>query len=363
MRVFAAAMAALSLAGCAQYKVVGAFDDFNEVFIGDVDANLLIGGGTIRAKGEVTGLTCEGSAHLTYIPWHGACEGQRGEANLTCSDGRKIKGVYRAEACTFGTGMGEDDRGNTFVFAFGLDEIEARRYVRRELRFAENKPPLPGYEPKEAKKEKGFATGTGFFVSDRGHLLTNFHVIEEARELFVLLPDGRSLPAEALKADPANDIALIKVEAGGPALALGQAAGVRKGDEVTALGYPLIEIQGQEVKATFGRVNAVSGAGGDVRYFQIDAPIQPGNSGGPVLDAKGRVIGIATATASTIGVARAAGYLPQNVNYAVKASYALPLLEAEGVGLAAAAAAAAAPLSLADLVAQAERSVVLVVAK
>src|SRR5690606_18101156 len=141
-------------------------------------------------------------------------------------------------ACTFGTGIGEDDRGNTFVFAFGLDEIEARRYIRRELKYAENKPPLPGYEPKEAKKEKGFATGTGFFVSDRGHLLTNFHVIEDARELLVMLPDGRSLPASVLKADPANDIALIKVEGGGPALAFGQAASVRKGDEVTALGYP-----------------------------------------------------------------------------------------------------------------------------
>ena len=354
---------ALGLSGCAQYKVVGAFDDFNEVFVGDVDANLLLGGGTIKARGEVTGMTCEGSARLTYIPWHGACHGQRGKASLTCSDGRTIEGDYRAESCTTGTGLGEDDRGNTFVFAFGLDEASARRFVKREMKHAEKKPALPGYEPKEAKKEKGFATGTGFFVSERGHLVTNFHVVEEAKELAVAMPDGRVLAAKVLKTDEANDIALVKVEASTASLAIGETAGVRKGDGVTALGFPLIELQGQEMKATFGRVNAVSGAGGDVRYFQIDAPIQPGNSGGPVLDDKGRVIGIATATASTIGVARAKGYLPQNVNYAVKATYVRPLLEAEGIALLQSASIAKPPTSPADLVEQAERAVALVIAR
>jgi hypothetical protein len=82
-----------------------------------------------------------------------------------------------------------------------------------------------------------------------------------------------------------------------------------------------------------------------------------------VLDARGRVIGIATATASTIGVARAKGYLPQNVNYAVKASYARPLLEGEGLALLQPASATGSPPSPADLVAQAERAVVLVIAK
>jgi S1-C subfamily serine protease len=362
--VVAPALLLSALAGCAQYKVVGAFDDYNEIFVGDVDANLLLGGGTIRARGEVTGMTCEGTAHLTSIPWHGACHGQRGKALLTCSDGRRIESEYRSESCTTGSGVGEDDRGNTFVFAFGLDEAEARRFVRRESKRAEKKPALPGYEPKEAKKEKGFATGTGFFVSDRGHILTNYHVVEEAKELAVALPDGDIVAARILKADPANDIALIRIDRASAALPFGPVHGVRKGDAVTALGYPLIELQGQELKATFGRVNALSGAVGDVRYFQIDAPIQPGNSGGPVLDENGRVIGIATATASTIGAARAMGYLPQNVNYAVKASYARPLLEEEGVALLdPASSMPPSVLRPSDLVERSERAVVLVIAR
>lgn len=362
MRAATLAAACFALAGCAQYKVVGAFDDYNEIFVGDVQHNLLVGHAHIVAKGEVTGLVCEGESHVTSINFSPSCRGQRGEAELSCSDGRKVKGDWEAESCTTGYGLGEDDRGNTFVFAFGASEMAARHYVKREAKFAEKKPPLPGYEPKQARKEKGFATGTGFFVSERGHLLTNFHVVEDAQEISVVVPGGEIHRAAVLKMDPANDIALIKVNVPTPALKLGPAHEVRRGDSITALGYPLVELQGQEMKATFGRVNAVSGAAGDVRYFQIDAPIQPGNSGGPVLDEHGRVVGIATATASTIGVARAKGYLPQNVNYAVKASYARPLLEAEGVALLQPTAGASV-IAPADLVEQSERAVVLVIAK
>lgn len=363
MRVAIFTAACFALAGCAQYKVVGAFDDYNEIFVGDVQHNLLVGRAHIVAKGEVTGLVCEGDSHVTSINLSSNCRGQRGVAELSCSDGRKVKGDWEAESCTSGYGLGEDDRGNTFVFAFGASELAARYYVRRESEFAQRKPPLPGYEPKQARKEKGFATGTGFFVSTHGHLLTNFHVVEDAQELSVVTAGGDSYPASVLKMDPANDIALIKVDLPTPALKLGPVHEIRRGDAITALGYPLIELQGQEMKATFGRVNAVSGAAGDVRYFQIDAPIQPGNSGGPVLDEHGRVVGIATATASTIGVARAKGYLPQNVNYAVKVSYARPLLESEGVALLQPAIAATSPASPADLVEEAERAVVLVIAR
>ena len=98
--------------------------------------------------------------------------------------------------------------------------------------------------------------------------------------------------------------------------------------EVLVLGYPLIALQGQEQKATVGRINALSGFQGDVRYFQIDAPIQPGNSGGPLLNARGEVVGVVTATLDPVGTLRATGSLPQNVNYAVKADYMIPLLRA-----------------------------------
>ncbi len=110
---------------------------------------------------------------------------------------------------------------------------------------------------------------------------------------------------------------------------------LRKGDDVIALGYPLVSIQGQEQKATFGRVNALSGATGDDRFLQIDAPIQPGNSGGPLLDAHGNVIGIVTATLNQLETFRAAGVVPQNVNYALRTSFLFDLLgDGGGSGLA-----------------------------
>ncbi len=113
-----------------------------------------------------------------------------------------------------------------------------------------------------------------------------------------------------LQRDPTrdNDVALLRVEGFiTSSLPVRPTTELRKGDDVIALGYPLVSIQGQEQKATFGRVNALSGATGDDRFLQIDAPIQPGNSGGPLLDAHGNVIGIVTATLNQLETFRAAG--------------------------------------------------------
>jgi S1-C subfamily serine protease len=96
---------------------------------------------------------------------------------------------------------------------------------------------------------------------------------------------------------------------------------------VFALGFPLTNIQGQEQKATFGHVNALSGIKGDIRLFQVDVPIQPGNSGGPLLTAEGLVVGVVTATLNPLFTLKSAGAIPQGVNYAVKSDYILPLLQ------------------------------------
>jgi S1-C subfamily serine protease len=95
-----------------------------------------------------------------------------------------------------------------------------------------------------------------------------------------------------------------------------------KGQEIFTLGYPLISLQGQEQKATFGRVNALSGVRGDTRFVQIDAPIQPGNTGGPLVNEKGEVVGIVSSMLHPMATLSLAGTLPQNVNYAVKSDLA-----------------------------------------
>ena len=127
--------------------------------------------------------------------------------------------------------------------------------------------------------------------------------------------------------DAENDVALLRADSfRASALPIRPTAEVRKGDGVVALGYPLVSIQGQEQKATFGRVNALSGAMADERFIQVDAPIQPGNSGGPLLDERGNVIGVVTATLNQVETFRAAGVVPQNVNYALRTEFVTKLL-------------------------------------
>jgi len=101
------------------------------------------------------------------------------------------------------------------------------------------------------------------------------------------------------------------------------------------LGYPLVGLQGQEQKANFGRVNALSGTAGDIRYIQIDAPIQPGNSGGPLINRAGEVVGVVSATLNQQVVISEANALAQNVNYAIKIDYVIPLLHGVETNIAA----------------------------
>jgi serine protease Do len=162
-------------------------------------------------------------------------------------------------------------------------------------------------------------TGTGFFIDAEGHVLTNHHVIEGAERLTVKLADGRTLRAEVVGSDPDTDIALIKVEGGGPFAhaMLGDSARLRVGEWVCAIGNPLA----YEHTVTVGVVSFVGRKLFDPtldNYIQTDAAISFGNSGGPLINARGQVIGINSAIsrqASNIGFAvpinQARAILPQ----------------------------------------------------
>jgi cyclophilin family peptidyl-prolyl cis-trans isomerase len=105
----------------------------------------------------------------------------------------------------------------------------------------------------------------------------------------------------------------------------------RAGDAVVALGYPLSGLLASTANVSVGNVSALAGLGDDSRYLQISAPVQPGNSGGPLLDASGHLVGIVTAKLDAARVARFTGDIPQNVNFALKAEVARTFLDSKGI--------------------------------
>jgi S1-C subfamily serine protease len=174
------------------------------------------------------------------------------------------------------------------------------------------------------------STGTGFFISNDGVLLTNSHVIENASKVSVIF-NNKKVDATVLANDTINDIALLKISGITRAIPLETNNKTKKGSDISILGYPNIGLQGNEQKATFGYINSNSGLKGDLRFYQISAPIQAGNSGSPVLNDNGSVVGIATSTLNQSAALKATGNLVQNVNYAIKITYALPLLISKSV--------------------------------
>jgi serine protease Do len=175
---------------------------------------------------------------------------------------------------------------------------------------------LPGLFP-DASPEHMQGTGSGFFIDDEGHILTNHHVVRNAVNVNVVLLDGREFTAHVIGADPNTDIAVIKVDAGDedlPVSALGDSEQLRVGDWVIALGNPM----GLTFTATAGIVSAkgrnigilqqTSGQTALEAFIQTDAAINPGNSGGPLVDLNGRVVGINTAIESGTGFFTGAGF-------------------------------------------------------
>lgn len=135
--------------------------------------------------------------------------------------------------------------------------------------------------------------GSGFVVREDGWIATNFHVIADADELTVTESNGRTSPvAQLIAIDPTHDLALLKIERTGlKPLVLAESEAVRSGDAVVAIGHPL----GFEDTVSNGLVSAIRHVSEELTVLQISAPIAPGSSGGPLIDDRGRVIGVATA--------------------------------------------------------------------
>ncbi|OCJ08017.1 serine protease [Rhizobium sp. AC44/96] len=175
--------------------------------------------------------------------------------------------------------------------------------------FGEQGIPMPHQAPEPQSGERAQALGSGFIVSPDGYIVTNNHVIENAIDIKVTLDDGTELAAKLVGADPKADLAVVKVDAKNPlpTVAWGDSDKLRLGDQVLAIGNPF----GIGTTVTAGIVSA---RGRDLHsgpyddFIQIDAPINHGNSGGPLVGSDGKVVGINTAIYSPNGGSVGVGF-------------------------------------------------------
>jgi S1-C subfamily serine protease len=170
------------------------------------------------------------------------------------------------------------------------------------------------------------ATGTGFFITDDGYLISNYHVVKDATQVRLLTSAGL-IDTRVIQVDAANDLALLKADGRFAPLPVTSSRLVELGSTVATVGFPDIGLQGFAPKFARGEIASLSGAADDARYFQISVPVQPGSSGGALVDEHGNVVGVVSAKLDEATALAASGALPENVNYAVKSSFLLSFLE------------------------------------
>jgi S1-C subfamily serine protease len=190
---------------------------------------------------------------------------------------------------------------------------------------APNKPqPAPPPEVEET------SSGTGFFVSFPGYVLTNRHVVDGCRTAKISRPGYPANDARIAGADSTNDLALLSIEMGTKMIPPFR-IGARVGETVFVYGFPLAGLLSSSGNFTVGNITSVAGLGDDSRILQISAPVQPGNSGGPLLDKFGNVVGIIVSKLNALRLAQVTQDMAQNINFAIKASIAANFLEVNNV--------------------------------
>jgi S1-C subfamily serine protease len=319
--------------GCTyKAEVKGGFEDQGEVFVGvsewpidPINVNIW--------KAENIGYKCNGVFTKGYTS---GGQVHNGGFNLSCNDGKNIQGDwYSPSGQNNLVGKGKDRDGKTFHIIAGTElskypnlENTLRSKIAKNTTNEIAQTPPKNENKKQNKQTNGLkiiGTGTGFFVSKDGYVITNEHVISKARRVSLFI-NKEIVECEIVMSDAYNDIVLLKANIKSNAIPMATTT-TNKGASVSAFGYPLLTLQGNELKTTFGHINSLSGIKGDFRYYQIDTPIQPGNSGGPLINKYGEVIGIVSAALSQNYTLKNAGVLNQNVNYAIKIDYAQPMLK------------------------------------
>jgi S1-C subfamily serine protease len=242
----------------------------------------------------------------------------RGEAALILGE------IYRR-------GGGWRLTGNGQGFVGGLPALKAALQVDIPLPARREQPAQPGDDRSgRPPRPRGSSfSGSGFAV-DETHVLTNAHVIEGADKIDVA-GDRFTVPAQVVLSDPRNDLALLRVERPLPAAARFRTTiDLHLGEDVIVLGFPLQGLLGSGPQATGGNVSALCGIGNDTTVLQFSAPIASGNSGGPILDQSGLVVGVVHASLNLDRI-REGGSSAENINFGVKAALVRSFLSTVGI--------------------------------
>lgn len=225
------------------------------------------------------------------------------------------------------------------------------RLAPRDSTPSVTKPPKPVPPPQRT-------VGTGYVIDHMTSIVTNAHVVKGCGSISVR-QSQTAAKGTIIASDTSNDLALIRADL--PDLTpvyFREGRGIRPAESVVALGYPYAGLLSTMPQSSTGTVTALAGIGDDTRLMQISAPIQPGNSGGPIFDLSGNVVGTVVSTLDAIAIAELTGSVPQNVNFGIKASVVRDFLDSNGVTYATRA--STEKLDPADVSEQGMRSVVMI---
>lgn len=230
-----------------------------------------------------------------------------------------------------GIGVAKDDKKALFWYTKAAQQghLEALG-IKRRWSTAQRRTPR-GVPARSAASSALVSTGTGFYVSSTGEVLTNQHVVQGCSSL-KLQPIGKPIRSgQILATDRQNDFAIIGSTGTPGHFAKFRSDAVRQGESVVVYGFPLAGALASSGNATTGNVTALAGLQDDRRMLQISAPVQPGNSGGPLMDLSGAVVGVVVAKLNAAQVMEQTGDIPQNINFALKTDVAKGFLKKHGI--------------------------------
>ena len=196
------------------------------------------------------------------------------------------------------------------------DKENRKYYAKKKKKEEESGPKIDDNEIIAA------SSGTGFFVSKEGHMVTNYHVIEGC-SIVKAIYNGNEFESKVLAIDKINDLAIIKANINSKKAYAVSNEGVQFLEEIRVAGYPLGKKVSQAIKASKGTVTALAGIGDNYSEFQIDAALNSGNSGGPIINDKGNVVGVAVSKIQKEGV--------EGFNFGIKSSVLKTFANSNGI--------------------------------